>query len=367
MDQSSERPVASAPVPGLAPVPRPERKLRSLALVNSPLRLAREADSMPASWNTALAGLVGWLGVETASVPAPDAAAPVFAPWEAWSPVAFQNGGAAGLPEAQFIVSYGLDHSGPQSRGDTDVVLISPHPATCVAGEGDHEPLPGPGTLRAMIRAAVIEGRSRIAIICHARQRAALAAMRLADDRALVPEDRAFAILAIEEALPALIAPAAPWDAMIAMPDLRGIVFTLLSHTGGLRGPWPMLWHRRGVRRVTSEVSGEGSVRLPLDAPLLVQTLALTLHAAGRTRAALQLHEAWARLRARGVTTPARGSDAPYATALADAELIALLCGDADPCGRAPRAWQALKNQSAIISGSQMPPLRVISANIANR
>ena len=57
-----------------------------------------------------------------------------------------------------------------------------------------------------------------------------------------------------------------------------------------------MLWHKRGVRRVTSklrgevrgeergEVRGEGTGRLPLDAP------ALTLHAAGKCGAALSLH-----------------------------------------------------------------------------
>jgi len=141
-----------------------------------------------------------------------------------------------------------------------------------------------------------------------ARQRTALAAMRLAEDRSLCPEGFAVDILAIEDALPALMAPGAPWDAIIAMPELRSIVFILLAETSGVRGPCPMLWHKRGVRRVTSkvrgEVRGEGTGRLPLEAPALIHELALTLPAAGKGGAALNLYAAWARLRGRGVTTP---------------------------------------------------------------
>jgi hypothetical protein len=147
-----------------------------------------------------------------------------------------------------------------------------------------------------MIRAAVAEGRERIAIIVHARQRTALAAMRLAEDRSLCPEGFAVDILAIQDALPALMAPGAPWDAIIAMPELRITVFILLAETSGVRGPWPMLWYKLGVRRVTSklrgEVRGEGTGRLPLDAPALIHALALTLHAAGKAGAALRLHAA---------------------------------------------------------------------------
>lgn len=320
---------------------------------------------MPLSWSTALAQVLDWLALETAFVPAPDRTAPVFAPWEAWSPAGFQHGGSASLPDAQFVASYCLDH-GRHGSGPVDVMLISPHPAACEAGEANAAGLPPTGTLRAMIRAAVNEGRARIAIIGHAFHRDALAHLRLASDHALCPEGTALDILAIEEALPALMKPAAPWDAVIAIPDLRGIVFTLLAETSGVHGPWPMLWHKRGLRRVTCEVRGDGSVRQPLDAPALVQTLALTLHAAGRTQAALQLHEAWARLRESGVTTPSRGSAAPYATELPDAELIGMLCaGDASP-SRAPGGWAALKKQTMLIFGSQIASLRVIPSKIAN-
>jgi len=360
MDQSSDTPVRSVPQTA------PARRIPALALVSSPLRLARDADPMPTAWSAALAELAGWLGTETVFVPAPVAAAPVFAPWEGWSPAAFQHGGAAGLPNAQFVASYAIDHAGAEGRGHVDKVLISPHPATCGRADPEAATLPDTATLRAMIRFAVAEGRARIAIIGDTRQCDALAALRLGEDRALVPEWVALAKLAIEDALPALMVPGAPWDAIIAMPDLRGIIFTLLAETTGVRGPWPMLWHKRGLRHVTSEVRDEVSEHLPLDAPVLIQTLALTLQVAGRSRCASRLHEGWARLRASGVTTPSRGSAAPYAQELADEDLIALLCANSGETGRPVRAWQALKMQPVINSGSQIPSLRVISANLAN-
>ena len=363
MKQSTDLP--AVPRDAAAPV----RRVPGLALVSSPLRLAHDAEPVPQSWSAALAELAGFLGIDTAWVPAPDAAAPVFAPWTGWSAAAFQNGGCARLPEAQFVASYCIDLGGGASGqpGGVDIALISPHPSVCKAQAAD---LPGTGTLRAMVRAAAAEGRARIAIVCHARQCGPLAALRLGEDPSLCGEGLSLDILAIEEALPALMAASAPWDAVIAMPDLRSIVFTLLGETSGVRGPWPMLWHSRGVRRVTCETRSEGSVgeigRMPLDAPALVHTLALTLKAAGKGGAALRLHAAWAQLRERGVTTAARGSDAPYATEVTDAEFITLLRRDGTAAHRTPVRWQALKDSHGINFGSQTPPLRVISANLAN-
>lgn len=359
MDNSSDYPGVQAA--NAAPV----RRASALTLVMSPLRLACDGDPMSQAWSTALADLAGFLGIDTAFVPAPDAAAPVFAPWAGWGASAFQNGGCAGLPEAQFVASYCIDHAsgGALHRDGVDVMLVSPLPAACDAGEGG---LPSIGTLRAMIRAAVDEGRERVAVIGAAHQRSALSALRLAGDRSLCPNDTTIDILAIEDALPALMVPAAPWDAIIAMPDLRSIIFTLLAETSGVRGPWPMLWHNRGLRRVTCETKGKSSVRLPLDAPALIHTLSLTLNAAGKADAALCLHEGWARLRGRGVTTAARGSDAPYATEATDIEFIALLRDNIVPGGQPACGWRALKYKPVIKSGSQMPPLRVISASIAN-
>ena len=207
MDQSGD-------LEGLAPsdgaeaasARRVQRLAPGLAVASSPLRLAQDSDPIPHLWSAGLADLTCLLGAGTAFVPAPEIAAPVFALWAGWSAAAFQNGGCAGLPDAQFVASYCINHGtcASQGRGGVDVVLVPPLPATCDAGEGG---LPGIGTLRAMILAAVAEGRERIAII--------------------------------------------------AMPELRSIVFILLAETSGVRGPWPMLWHKRGVRRVTSKVRGE--------------------------------------------------------------------------------------------------------------
>lgn len=359
MDQSSDLP--ALPCADAAPV----RRAPGLALVSSPLRLARDAEPVPQSWSAALAELAGFLGIDTAFVPAPDTAAPVFSPWSGWSATAFQNGGCKGLPQAQFVASYCIDHASDsgQQRGGVDIALISPHPAVC---DADAAHLPGTGTLRAMIRAAAAEGRERIAIICHAHQSSLLAALRLGEDRSLCGEGQSLEILAIDDALPALMTPGAQWGAIIAMPDLRSIIFTLLSETSGVRGPWPLLWHNRGLRRVTCEVKCDGSILLPLDAPALIHTLALALKAAGKGGAALQLHVAWAELRERGVTTAARGSDAPYATEVADAEFITLLRRDSTAARRAPVRWQALESSPRIISGSQKPTLCVISAKLAN-
>lgn len=107
-------------------------------------------------------------------------------------------------------------------------------------------------------------------------------------------------------------------------------------------------------------------MRLPLDAPALVQTLALALQAAGKTAAAQRLHARWADLRESGVTTLARGSAAPYATELSDPDLIALISRENTSCKPARRAWQALKSQPSINFGGHLQILRVVSSETAN-
>lgn len=336
-----------------------------LALVGSaPLGFARPHDPVPQEWEAGLAQLLGWLGVALAGQPSANECqpAPVFAPWIGWSAAAFQHGGAPELPQAQFAASYGVDHPRGKAltRGGCDVVLMSPHPAHCAPEAGIL--LPQPAVMRAMLAAAEAEGRRRIAIILHARQREAVAAML---DRA-----GGLDILAIEEALVPLAGGRAPWDAIIVMPDLRSTVFTLLAETGGLRGPWPMLWcdgEPSGpvVRLVTSEVPGcgQGAAALPLDATALVLALALALDQAGAPRTALKLHEAWVRLRDSGVTTAGRGAgDVPYVNVISDAEFIALLCRPTAPAQRPVQGWLALKKAAYVaIFGNRTTALRVIA------
>ena len=97
----------------------------------------------------------------------------------------------------------------------------------------------------------------------------------------------------------------------------------------------------------------------------MVHALALALHAAGKGGAAMHLHEARAWLRGRGVTTAARGSDAPYAAEVTDAEFIALLQGEIAAGRRSASPWRALGNTPKIISGRQTPTLQVISSSSA--
>lgn len=382
MDQTSP---LEHPFPRVQGLPAQRAKGPGLALVNTRFRLAQPAEAAPDAWQQGLDALLAWLGIDAEFLPAarprrlprladwamaPAAGVPVFAPWLGWSPVAFQHGGIAALPAASFVASYGLDHArgaGPGQDG-TDLLLMSPHPSACAAEEAGAVPVPRAGVMKAMIRTAREEGRGKLAIILHARQRNAVAAQLLAAGKGLTREGLALDILTIEEALPLLVAPRAPWDAIIAMPDVRGTVFTLLAATSGLRGPWPMLWFAsdasggRTLRLATAEAPGEGASRLPLDAPVLVQTLALALHAGGAGSAARRLHEGWARLRDSGVTTPGRGGgDAPYASEVADSAFIGMICRDAAVSKRAQREWRALENAKISISRTPNPHLRVVS------
>lgn len=364
-----------------------------LALVSGGLRLAQPAEPVPADWRAALARVLDWLGTPAQFVPTPRigglvrlagrqgsapctaAAAPVFAPWRVWCPTAFQDGGAPGLPQAQFVVGYALEHaraSADPRRGGVDMMLISPHPAICTGAQAHGNRVPRAGTMRAMIRAAVAEGRCRIAILVPIRHRAAVRALRLAEDPRLCPSGVNLEISTLEEALPALLGGAGRWDAIIAMPDLRAMVFATLAETTGARGPWPMLWYTRGgLVRITAEAlcrdEGEGAGYLPLEPTVLAHALTLALREAGLGRAALQLHHGWTRLRASGVTTPGRGDAAPYVTAVPETEFIALLCRD-DSLGPQPdRPWRALAHQHAsVFSGNRPTILRIVSANLAS-
>lgn len=376
MDQTRPIPatLACAPSPRLRP---------QLALVEARFTLAHPETEIPDEWRGALDGLLGWLGIAADIVPAPrpgrlkrladwtmsvTGEPALFAPWFGWSPAAFQHGGVAHLPQAQFVASYCIDHprGAPPGLGGLDVMLMSPHPAHCIADEAGAVPVPRAGVLTAMIRAARTEARERIAIIVTARQRNAVATRLLAAAKVANGAGVTLDILTLEEALPVLTRPRTPWDAVIAMPDLRSTVFTLLAHAGGARRAWPMLWFagEGALRLVTSEAPGEAMSRLPLDAPALIHALALTLHAAGAERPAARLHEAWALLRDSGIGIAGQGTEsAPYASDVSDGAFIAMLCRDGAVSKRPQQSWRALKNEKNAKAGSKNPPLRVISTN----
>lgn len=382
-----DHPSPISDVPALARVPHnlATRRRPQLALVDARLKLVHPEEEIPEDWRSSLESLLGWLGISAEiapaarsgrftrlagwSLPAADAT-PVFAPWLGWSAAAFQHGGSPRLPHAQFVASYLVDHprSAAPGHSGADLVLMSPHPAQCLAEEAGGVPLVRARTMTAMIRTASAQQRERLAIIVTARQRNAVATRLLAGGKGVSGDRMTIDILTIEEALPLLMASRAPWDAIIAMPELRSTVFTLLAHITGVRGAWPMVWHggegARAVRLITSEAPGDGMSRLPLDAAALVHALTLFLHSAGAAGQAARLHQAWAMLRDSGVTTAARGAgDAPYGKEVTDRTFVEMICDGGMVSKRPQPDWKALHHDKGPDAGSQKRFLRVIASN----
>ena len=361
-----------------------DRRAR-FTVVSSQLRLGQPPEPAPDDWRAGFGQLVGWLGIDAQLVAdarprslkqvagwaIPGAAladAPVFAPWLCWSPTAFQHRGLSGLPRAHWVASYLLDHSiglASRQRG-VDCVLMSPHPAMCEQGEATGIPQPRAAVLQTMIHAAKAEGREKLAIIVLARQRNAIAQQLLLADRFLTRGEIALDIIPIEAAIGPLMRGAAPWDAVIVMPELRGFVFAMLAEASGVDGAWPMLWHGAQLTLITSEAQGEGLARRPLDAAVLIHALALCLNHAGNGHAAIRLHEAWARLRDSGVTTPARGSPAPYVTQLAETAFVERLCNQGTASRRPMPVWRALGNKTLKNLVRDPAILRLVASNPAS-
>lgn len=373
MDSANPRP--DCPPADVSPR-RSGRAAHSLRLVQTGLRLAAPVAPPQGAWEAGFARLREWLEIELDPVIAPRSrglhkvagwargatatSGPQFAPWQAVSPVAFQMGGSPDLPRADWAVSYLFEH-GPGSAvraGTLDLALFSPHPAACASDEEATPPLPRLAALEAMLHAARAEGRTRVAIIVSARQRNAMARLLLLAERALTREGLELEVLGIEAALASLNCARPRWDALIVMPELRSIVFALLTESTGRKGPWPMVWHgAQGPVLAASEALCEAGARLAFDAPVLVQTLALTLHHARMATAARRLHEAAARLRDSGVVTTSRGSCAPYVKTLEDAEFLDLVCTGAGGGHRAAPHWHALA--ASLAGGPPAAPVRL--------
>lgn len=379
MDRAHYTPEAAAALPARAAASTAPQ----LRLVAGGLRLAEPVAAPDPQWQAGFAGLRDWLGIALDPAPAPRATglrqmagwvrgaaptrAPLFAPWQPLSPVALQHGGSADTGEAEWLASYLFEH-GPGSavRGGTlDLALLSPHPAACASpAEGD-PPLPRAAVLAAMLGAVRAEGRGRVALVVSAAQRNAMARLLMAAGPMLPRDDLALEVLPIEAALAGLACARPRWDAVIVMPEWRSIVFALLAESTARKGPWPLLGFAgdRTLVLAGSEALVEPGARLPLDAPVLIQTLALTLHHAGMTSAARRLHMAAARLRDAGVVTVSRGSSAPYTREIDDAELLRLVSTGMGEGPRPAPHWQALGPGPDTAAPAPQTRLSLIAAN----
>lgn len=363
---------------GLSPVQRPALSLIS----GAQLTLADHDEPAPQDWREAQARLMAWLELDVAVQPArpagalrqmaawavpqrPNSAAPQFLPWQNVSPVAFQGGGDAALPRADWVASYLQDQGTgkPLKASTLDVMLMSPHPSACPVDPDCDAPLPRPEILQAMLHAAQGEGRKRVGIIVDARRRNALVRQMLASGRIAARDEQEIEILPIEDALCHLVRHAGRWDAIIVLPDLRSLVFAMLAEITGIWTPWPMLWHRRGLRMITGEILDEADGTLPLNAPLLVQALALAAHHAGLGHAAQRLMQGAGRLWECGIITPGRGSVAPYVTEVTDSEFIHQLCRGGERPSRRPSSWRAIPAAApASAARKPRPALRLVAA-----
>jgi hypothetical protein len=349
------------------PAARPPGGAPGLRLVESPcLILARPCPgNTPESWHTAIARLGRWLDLDLAQIPRRQAsglqrvttwaaaasgregsahAPPVFAPGQCWSPVSLQQPGKTALPHASWVASY-LYYGGPAKplgRGAVDIQLLSPLPSACLPGEGEDRPIPKPDALRAMIKAARSEGRERIAIVTDAQRLNTMIRQLLLLDRSMTRDCSQIEVLSIESALCRLVHDRSRWDGIIVLPELRSLMFAMLAQLYAISSPWPMLWQHRGVTMICAEQLEGGASDLPLDAPLLVQALALAARQAGLGVIARQLIQGVARLWDCGIVTPGRGTVAPYVTEVGDDEFIEQLCRGVAGGQRAVASWRAV-------------------------
>ena len=379
MDQRFTMPDSRAAIAPGAPAALRERA--GFRLVgNAALMLDYGAQDAPTDWHEAIVTLLAGHGIARAPAPAgvPLAgsglrqamrfvtggvtgggqgdAASVFAPWQGFAPAALQNPLArAALPQAQWLASWLFDPAAPRvgASGTLDIMLVSPHPAACLEDEACHTALPRRAVLDAMIAAVLSEGREKLAIIVPARARSAMAQQILAANRALMRGDMALEIVATEDALARLVRSPECWDAIIVLPEWRGIVAAVLAEMTGVTGPLPMMWCDRTGVRFASETLREAPAPLALDAAVVMQSLALAARQQGMGYDARRLAESWVRLRDGGAATPARTSLAPYGQQLDEAAFIALASSPHPnrAAGRAVPGWKALDGER----GNQRP------------
>lgn len=356
----------------------------SLRIISgSQLALATPAAGAgPADWQSAMTRLAQWLDLDLRQVPqrstsglrqmtawaastASSPASPIFAPWQCWSPVALQPSARTALPRASWVGSYLFDYGTgkPMQHGPVDVLLMSPLPQACLSDDdGTNGSLPRRDILQAMAQAARREGREKLAIVTDARQRNAMIRHLLLIDRSITRNGLTIEVVAIEDALCELVRNPARWDSILVMPDLRSLVFAMLTEVTGMKNPWPMLWHGRDLMMVSAETLDDSACDLPFNAPLLVQALALVAGDAGLGLVARRLVQGAARLWDCGVITPGRKSVAPYVTEISDADFIDQLCRGVAGGQRSLPRWRALAESVQATMPAKPAPLRIVAS-----
>ena len=334
----------------------------ALTLVSGSLALSHPDETLPKEWGQAIEALTCALGIDAHWVSSDQPASliekarravgtgnashtPAFAPWRVVSPTVFQLGKEnLAVRDAQWVASYLFDFGAacPAANSSVDLVLMSPCPQTCVLDDSVVGPLPRLNTLASMVRAAADEGRTSLAIVVREAARATLASRLLGFDASLNEASLKVEFVSIEEAVVKMQRGSLEWDAVIAMPELRGVVFAMLQQATGILGPWPMLWFDRGLRMVTCETLDRAGVPIDLDATALLQSLALFASHSARQYAAQRCFQSWAAVRDSGVITPSRSSSAPYVNEIEEAAFIDRAASNGGQTSRPLPSWKGI-------------------------
>jgi hypothetical protein len=292
----------------------PDGEPARLALLPSPILNLRlpASDHIHAAWQAATSELARQGDIEIGFLPRRSAfrlrhlmvwakgmashpSPPVFAPWQCWSADRLQTSKHLPVPSARWISAYpciSIGHYQAQV-GLNGPMLMSPLAAGCVLDE----PCPRPDVLQAMIEAGIRENRRKITIITDARRRNRVIMNLLLPNLAKTRDRIPIEVLLIENARDDLARDPRIGEAIITLPDLRSGVIAILSESGWLNGPWPLLWHDQQVCMISSECLPGMPHALPLDRELLVHALALAAQNAGHVIRANQLLDALASLR----------------------------------------------------------------------
>lgn len=346
-----------------------------LTLVSGSLAFSNPGYTIPAEWGQAIEVLTDALGIDAHWVSSDQPAsliekarravgtgnashAPAFAPWRVVSPTVFQLGkDNLAARDAQWVASYLFDFGAacPAAQSSVDLVLISPCPQTCVSDDPVVGPVPRLNTLASMVRAAVDEGRKSLAIVVREAARATLATRLLGFDASLNEASLKVEFVSIEEAVVKMQRGSLEWDAVIAMPELRGVVFAMLQQATGISGAWPMLWFDRGLRMATCETLDRAGAAIELDATALLQSLALFARHSARQYASQRLFQSWAAVRDSGVITPSRSSSAPYVNEIEEAAFIDRAASNGVQSSRPLPSWKGIGHDDRPSQRSAQP------------